>query len=888
MCASSNAADVMWAKLNPYKSLIHHMLDSGACAEALMRTSFRSSAHQIAETLSVDEKCAVGIVAYIVALHDIGKSHPAFQRKSHNVDDAVYERIHAVLAFDGTYESPGAPFRHERYSADVIRRIWEALGMDDDAIDMVGAVIMRHHQGKRGGARAIVSTIARPYVCAQNELEQRVRNVMLADGTLNALNNCADWSRFCALTEGIIIASDWIASGAWFEEPGTDIPDSADHEYFDMAYATALSAIDDIGIAETALPEIHAMSDLFSYISDSTMRPMQRAVSAMETVPRMVVIEDVPGAGKTEAAVYLAARLQRAFGKSGLYFALPTAATSNQMYERMNQIVSKLNQPGFRLLHGTAWAADQTGTSDIHDPSAENGTETIGSEWLASSRKALLAQNAVGTVDQAMMAALRARYSGLRMLGLAEKVLIIDEVHAYDAYMSDIIELLLMWCGDLEIPVILLSATLPESKKLAFIDAYAEGMRSENSGVQQMDLSKLSMQYPLLTGLYPDGRIEQKFVPGAQDKSVAYELRQGITDVNAIAKLALTEVKNGGNLCVMANTVTDADAIYSAIKDQANGELPILLYHARFTVGARAVIEQKCVGTYGKHGLRPKRSILVCTQVVEQSLDVDFDEMITFIAPIDLLIQRTGRIHRHSENPRPDSMRSAKMIVLIPTAGELANEHHLPGTYYVYAPCVLSATIAYLSEKTVHTLSMLSDTRGAIESVYAGANNAIDQAWAEQIFSDQMREAAASGCEIGEPYPYGYWPLDDISSSQVFGDSDSDIAVATRDGGNSVRVVLADADLYERYIDQRASGRIGADTYREMLLRSVNIPLRADESADESLIETRGRLRGYAICHSSAPNGETYWLSDAITLVRDEPDTGGTGVHIVRIPKCKR
>lgn len=877
---AGSAADILWAKLNPYKSLSHHMIDSGACAEALMRISFCSASREIAKALNTDADSAVALVAYITALHDIGKSHPLFQRRCADTDAAEYDRMLAAFPLDGMEETPGRLFRHERYSEDVVQRIWSAQGVDECAIESIGAVIARHHQGKNGSARAIISVMAPPYIAAQNDLEQRMRSLFMRRNTLSVLNRCTDWSCVCMLAQGIMIASDWIASGAWFESLADDLQGAGcDDAYYEKAHAAAINAVCAIGIAAAPLPHITAMSDMFPYITEPTMRPMQRTISKMSDVPRLAVIEDVPGAGKTEAAVYLASRMQRAYHKSGLYFALPTAATSNQMYERMNCVFKTLNQPGCRLLHGTAWAVDQSDSSGIKDENTSSGTETIGSDWLAPSRKALLSQNAVGTVDQVMMAVLRAKYSELRMLGLSDKVLIVDEVHAYDAYMSDIIERLLEWCGDLEIPVILLSATLPSSRKTAFINAYRTGMKCAEKNCPDM-----MQAYPMLTAMYSDGRIEQTPVYGAQDKLVSYNIACGVTDMNVIADHALNAVKDGGNLCVMANTVTDANAMYDAIRSKAPADVKLALYHARFTVGARAKIEQSCVSTYGKHGNRPKKSILVCTQVVEQSLDVDFDAMITFIAPIDLLIQRMGRIHRHSENIRPSAMSKPTMTILVPSDSELKNEHKLPGTHYVYAPCVLNATIEYLSKKPTHVLSMLHSTREAVEAVYSHANDALDRTWAEKLFSDAQHEALAHGCEIGAPDPDDYWVLDDAYSAQVFGDDADGVSAATRLGGNSVRVVLADETLYAEYMQMRAAGHISANVYTQMLIRSVSIPLRADEAPDADLIEQSGRLCGYAICKCADSTQDSYRLSDSIMLVRDEPDIGGTGVHIVRIP----
>lgn len=825
------ATDIIWAKLNPYKSLIHHLIDTGACATVLMNKCFQSTAEEMAAVTGLSEEEVISLAAYCAALHDIGKCHPAFQAKAKESDPDTYKKIQDLIPLKGIRNDP---FRHELYSGKVLKRIWTQNEIPGEVIIQISTVISLHHQGKTGIGKEPIPAIREIYQKEQDHLEERI-NKLFPNNIQNL--TCRDWSCFCILLEGIIICADWIASDHWFE----NLPEAGDKQYLENAMNIAEKAINEIGIAETDSPEIHSMQDLFPFISDDTARPMQKAVSNLERVPCFAILEDITGSGKTEAAVYLASRMQKQYHKRGLYFALPTSATSNHMYFRLKEVFKRFDLPGFKLLHGTAWAVEDF-EKDFDN--RRTGTETIGSEWLSPARKGMLAENAVGTVDQAMMAVLRIKYSVLRLLGLSEKVLIVDEVHAYDAYMSDIIERLLMWCSDLEIPVILLSATLPLMKKNRLMNAYYEGSRISSNA------------YPLLTALYPDGIIQEIPVDPYRKSSCLFEISPYLNDYSMTAELAVRELCNGGNIFVMANTIHDARKIYEEIKKIADPTIQVMLFHACFTVEERNQIERECILRYGNHGRRPQKSILVSTQVVEQSLDIDFDEIITQIAPIDLLIQRAGRVHRH-ENSRPASMKSPKMIIL-----EDPGVKQDSGTYYVYAPFILQETMRYLKEKSKSELSMPKDLRDAVENVYSSIPADLnDENWQKLLFSDQQKQNNAAGHEIGEPYKDSFYEVEDRTEAAMWEEDpgDCDPKARTRDGEESCRIVLSDEKLFQKYLDDWSNPEV----QKEMLLHSASLSIRKEELPEP---EERGRMKGYIICHSLS---NVFNLTDSITLIND-------------------
>ena len=216
----------------------------------------------------------------------------------------------------------------------------------------------------------------------------------------------------------------------------------------------------------------------------------------------------------------------------------------------------------------------------------------------------------------------------------------IDEIHAYDTYMQTIIERLLSWCRALSVPVILLSATLPQGKKQSLISAYMGKNASESN-------RSFSSDYPLIT--YIDGNHTVKQEPVREvymRRCFAIETRSYYDDAERTAELAISQAATGGCICVLVNTVKKAQRVYSCLRDKCH-RTDLMLFHARFPAGTRREIEKRCISSFGKEQQnRPKAAILVATQVMEQSIDADFDAMITDLAPIDLLLQRMGRVHR--------------------------------------------------------------------------------------------------------------------------------------------------------------------------------------------------------------------------------------------------
>ena len=378
--------------------------------------------------------------------------------------------------------------------------------------------------------------------------------------------------------------------------------------------------------------------------------------------PALFLIEDETGSGKTEAALMLAHRLMASDAADGLYVALPTMATANAMFDRLADAYRRLfargTEPSLALAHGARDMhagfrdamshggrfeypySDSSGSDDASETTASAACAA----WIADDRRrTFMADAGAGTIDQALLSVLPSRHQSLRLLGLVRRVLILDEVHAYDAYMRREMERLLEFQAGLGGSAILLSATLPLSVRKRLTDAFAKGLQSGDSD------GGTGMDYPMATVCTADG-VESGKVAGRSGRGRALAVRFLRSSDEALDRIEC-EARAGKAILYVRNTVDDALDAHAALS--ARGIDPDL-FHARFALVDRLAIEKRVVQRFGKAGTPREREgrVLIATQVVEQSLDLDFDALVTDLAPIDLLIQRAGRLWRHERMER--------------------------------------------------------------------------------------------------------------------------------------------------------------------------------------------------------------------------------------------
>lgn len=534
---------------------------------------------------------------------------------------------------------------------------------------------------------------------------------------------------------GFISVADWIGSNAeFFPFAGGALDDGAafPDDYAADARTRADRALERLGWTgwrPTDAPM--TFESLFPGLSDP--RPVQKAVvQVLRDVqpPAVVVVEAPTGEGKTEAAFYAIEHFGGPEGAKGAYLALPTQATSNQMFVRFQEMLARRHPAGFvnlQLLHGHASLSEEFGLllsqgegllalRQVYDDTEPSGVAAA--EWFTHRKRGLLAPFGVGTIDQALLGALRARHVFVRLFGLARKTVVVDEAHAYDTYMSSILERLLEWLGAMESPVVILSATLPAQRRQALLRAYAKG-----AGIAEPDVPLVS--YPRLTFVSRAGAGAVSVPASALNtRKLALEWldppgAQGANEVLA-ARLSAALV-DGGCAAVVCNTVARAQRVYQALRQTVGqgSEVELGLLHARFPFADRDRREKRAVERFGREGgreSRPHRAVLVATQVIEQSLDVDFDLLVTDLAPVDLVLQRMGRLHRHHRQ-RPRALARPTVWIRGPqTAPEFDAPAFDAADTTVYDEHILLRT--WLALRGLSEVRVPDDLERLIEEVY--------------------------------------------------------------------------------------------------------------------------------------------------------------------------
>lgn len=433
--------------------------------------------------------------------------------------------------------------------------------------------------------------------------------------------------------------------------------------------------------------------------------------------PGIMILEAPMGMGKTETALIAVEDLAKKTNRTGMFFGLPTQATSNGIFSRVSDWLGHTEGgKSIRLIHGKA----QLNEAFSKLPKSRNihGEDGVGvNEWFAGRKVSILDDFTVGTVDQILLAALRQKHLMLRHLGFANKVVVIDEVHAYDAYMSVYLRRALWWLGAYGVPVILLSATLPIAKRNALLSAYLIGRGYKCRKALQTEAFETNEAYPLLT--YHDGETIKQFSDFEKERGVDYEIiRKAKDESEDIVGIIEGFTKRCGIVGVIVNTVKKAQSFAKQCVD-AYGEENVELLHSSFIATDRYEKEQKLIEMIGKEDesddvvgkkkKRPDFKIIIGTQVIEQSLDIDFDLLITDLAPMDLILQRMGRLHRHQKTKRPEHLRSPKVCVI-----NCKDFDFDKGSAYVYSAYILFRTEYYLPE----IINLPNDISHLVQLVY--------------------------------------------------------------------------------------------------------------------------------------------------------------------------
>ena len=712
----STATQRVWAKHvqtdEAWLPLWRHMADSGAVAARLWDHWLPEQARRLVSAdLPEGAADARRLAIWLATLHDLGKATPAFAVQV----DQLANRMRAAgldmptrnqLAADRSKAPHGL-------AGQVLLQRWlmDAHGWTKNQVHQLTTIIGGHH-GIQPTHTELSELLRLPhllYTRTAPEAWQATQRELLewAAAGCGVTTRLADWTQ-CKLSQpaqvilsGLVIIADWFASAREYFplDPDADLTDP-------QRVAAAWRALNLPRPWEPVAPQQNAaqlMAARFQLPEGASVRPAQaEAIRLAETMqaPGMLIVEAPMGEGKTEAAFCAAEILAGRTGAGGCFVALPTMATGNAMFGRMTGWLEQLpdrrsgsgaysvalahSKSGLNVDYtglprephnsesdmdrdGSGTGRPQRGTSG-HSPTtaAPAPAQLVAHHWLRGRKKAMLSSFVVATIDQLLFAGLKSRHLALRHLAIAGKVVVIDEVHAYDTYMSTYLERVLGWLGAYGVSVVVLSATLPAERRRELTQAYL----GKRTSYPELDRVAGATDYPLLTAVSAH-HPPWLSAPAASGRTTTVELERLPDDTAMLAQRLCTELAGDGCAVVVRNTVRRVHETARRLRTefaQAGVDIAVTVAHARFVDADRLANDTWLLEHFGPHGQQTgKRPIstahvVVASQVVEQSLDVDFDLMVSDLAPIDLLLQRMGRLHRHPRI-RPERLRHARCLV---------------------------------------------------------------------------------------------------------------------------------------------------------------------------------------------------------------------------------
>jgi CRISPR-associated endonuclease/helicase Cas3 len=639
--------------------------------------------------------------ATLAALHDVGKISPGFQNK-----------CPAWVILNGLTETAGKEDWANHQTDHALISQWTLQNFfGTSRLSRWAAVVGAHHGRIKGNhlGRLKVGPVG------EGNWEE-ARKKLVADfievfGVLP--DKPEDREAALWLAAGLITVADWIGSDEEFFSPVGGQNSSARE--------LAESALNAIGWRPAHFQAGQTFSNLFPECNSP--RPLQSATLEQISGPGLYLIEAQMGSGKTEAALAATYRLLAAGQATGLYFALPTQVTSNRIYERVAAFLSHADaEPKagrLRLAHSTSWLLDGT-KAPVLRTTSPGDTESgefmqAGRSWFASSKRALLTPHGVGTIDQALLGVVAAKHFFIRQFGLAGKVVILDEVHSYDLYTGTLLDTLVRRLRELGCTVIILSATLTAAR------------RRELIALTGTPLEDLRNDYPLLTSCPEKGGCQQISFSAEPPRTIKVSHFAG--EMN-LEEQVIQRAAEGQCVLWVHNTVREAQETFRRMRGhRREGGPPVALLHSRFPQYRREELETEWLRKLGKQATeRPAGCVLVATQVVEQSVDIDADYLVTDLAPTDMLLQRLGRLWRH-ERRRPAGA-VAEMLIHISDSLAVVDLERTAARQFqealglsgrVYAPYVLLRSLVEWRNRA--QIILPTDIRNLLEATYADRQN---------------------------------------------------------------------------------------------------------------------------------------------------------------------
>nr|WP_179957527.1 CRISPR-associated helicase Cas3' [Exilibacterium tricleocarpae] len=733
-----------WGKARPksgskarYHLLPYHCLDVAACHQRLWAVK-HGLLIGMAEHLDIPPNLLSNLLGFFATIHDIGKFSFVFQRLQ-VIEGAPLAAVPRREGMQARHDQIGYLYwlHWVRNRPDVL----EKLG-DTSVLELLGGVATGHH-----GIPPLDSRF-KPRMAFTDEGCEAIDSFLTWAWRFWHMDECIDglsktdlsvgcWRAMSWVQSAMMILADWIGSDASVHKYCDDADQNL-QTYYRRATRRAEQQIDKLGLS--GVPAARRFSCATALLKFASLTPLQAFCEqvALEKRPLFFILEDITGAGKTEAALVLVARMLSNNYAGGFYFGLPTMATADSLFERLQPQYEALYEsgpkPSLVLTHGATKLSEaftdsiglplgpqDRGESDVH-----TATSWCNAFYADNKKKALLADVGVGTIDQALLAVLQTRHQSLRLFGLLGKVLVLDEVHSYDGYTAELISCLVQVHTRLGGSTIILSATLSTQLRQQLLDAFYTA--------QEQTAPKVSPDagYPWVTyaGQGPQSFHETSVAPRTSSRrTVAVTPLHSLPDLVAVIREAIDA---GYCIAWIRNTVKEAIASFDEIKDKLElTDDQVHLFHGRYTMANRGKIQTEVLRRFGESstGVERRAQVVIATQVIEQSLDLDFDVLISDIAPIDLIIQRAGRLQRHRRDIHGaratgltrDYRPAPTLFVLMPDPQKVCDQNwlmpDLQGTGAVYGDWAnLWLTQQALLEK--RRIKTPEDSRWYMDAVY--------------------------------------------------------------------------------------------------------------------------------------------------------------------------
>lgn len=787
-------------KENNYHLLVYHCLDVASVGKVWLEQS-PSFVKRASKAAGLTDIAFCEWFTFFLAIHDLGKFDIRFQKKV----PEVFKKLQPNTEF----KSQGINNYNHGYAGFSwgVNECSDYFNTTSNAYYIWLQKVVGHH-----GKFPQVSKLDRPAFVNPKIIEQDKKSRIQFIQTMKTffapnqeLKNLPEepsefLAGFCSICDWIGSNNEYFSFSSDFDKNKSDLENC--QNYFNSRVEDALRALKEIGV----IPSIQSEGGMKFLFSDYIPQGVQTVVNQLPLEQSLTIIEAPTGSGKTEAALSYASLLLSSGVSETVTFALPTQATTNAMLPRIEKVAPKMfkEEANLILAHGKSRFNEKyinIKNRNKNIPKNED-CKVQCSNWLGSSKKrSFLGQIGLSTIDQVLLSVLPVKHYFVRSFGIGRSILIIDEVHAYDNYMYGLLEEVIRQQKKLGGSIILLSATLPFIQKTKLLSAWDIEFDE--------DYDFKSASYPLITSsvLSEPLSLNKKDMPSPFSVSISLFYGKELQFSDDLISQIVNAGQNGASVCVICNIVADAQQFAKVISEKVSDNIPVDIFHSRYQFKDRKTKENAVIDQYGEEGKRMGR-ILVATQVVEQSLDIDFDWMVTQLCPADLLFQRLGRLHRHNHN-RPKGFEERKVTVILPT-----KNLEFGGTGIVYSNVLALWKTQQLLEKN-SVIEFPEAYRDWIEEVYDEDDSTV---------SDELKELNFDYICKNESRHYIANNLvqnrDTINAIDDLSDNASSL---TRDGEMSVSLIpLSDDDTL---LDGTIISNLAEwDKWEQLSLNTIPVP----------------------------------------------------------------